>query len=195
MFNLPSIANPPPASVQEAVEQALRLLTEAGIENAEVSVTQPALAGEPLKGACLQASLPLPSLEAALQKAADALAAAQGVKISRLQVRLHNSAEAMLSLQVHVEVDVRVFGATVPLRVSGLADATGGESIQLRNLQLDSGAGLFSGMATALIRPHLDSVAGQRMDLTRLAGVPVRLLQMECSGTEPEVLRLGGQFV
>ncbi len=143
----------------------------------------------------MEALLPLASLEAAVRRVAEAQAAAQGVKISRVQIRFQNGSEEALALQVNAEVDVRVFGATMTLGIHGLADATGGESVQFRNLQLDAGSGLFSGMATALIRPYLDLVGAQRLDLTRLAGVPVRLLRMECPGDGPERLRLGGQCV
>jgi hypothetical protein len=195
MFNPPTLSHSPPASVEEALERARGLFAQAGIEGAEVTVTRPPLAGEPLKGACLEASLPVASLEAAVRKVAEAQAAAQGVKISRLQIRFQNGSEETLALQVHAEVDVRAFGATMTLQIRGLADATGGESVQFRELQLDAGSGLFSGMATALIRPDLDSVGAQKVDLTRLAGVPVRLLRMECPADGPERLCLGGQFV
>lgn len=195
MFKPPNLSNSPPASVEEALERARLLLAQAGIEGAEVTVTQPPMADEPLKGACMEAFLPVASLEAAVRKVAEAQAAAQGVKISRVQIRFQNGSEETLALQINAEVDVRVFGATMTLQIRGVADVTGGESVQFRNLQLDAGSGLFSGMATALIRPYLDSVGAQRLDLTQLAGVPVRLLRMECPADGPERLCLAGQFV
>lgn len=195
MFKLPPFSGSPPASVEDAAEQARLLLAKTGIEDAEVSVTQPPSAGESLRGACLEVTIPLPSLETALRKAAEAQAAAHGVKISGTHVRFENGPAGELSLRIDASLDVRVFGSTVTLRLGGLADAAGGEQIRFANLQLDAGSGLFSGMATALIRPYLDSVAGQPIDLTHMAGVPVRLLRMECPEDEPERLRLCGRFV
>ena len=195
MFHIPPFSDAPPISVEEALEQARRLLARASIHGAEVTVTRPAAAGECLKGACLEGSLPLTALEAALREAADAVAASQGVKVSRTKIHLENRAEGDLSLALTVEVDVRVFGATITLRVRGALDATDGESVRLQNLQLDAGTGLFSGMATGLIRPRLEAMEGQRIDLTRLAGVSVRLLCLECSNGTPEMLRIEMQFV
>lgn len=195
MLDLTPLSDAPPTSVEEALEQTRRLFARAGIADAEVSVTHPAAPGEGVREARLEALVPVASLEAALHEAATALAAAQGVKVSQTQLLLENSGGKGLSLTAHVAVDVRVFGATVTLRVRGDADATGGTHVRLENLQLDAGSGIFSGMATGLIRPRLDALEGRRIDLAQLAGLPVRLLCLESSEGAPGRLRIEVQFV
>lgn len=194
MFDLSPLSASPPASVEEALSQTKRLFLRAGLLDAEVSVTQPAELGENLRGACLEASIPVRSIEAVAARAAEALAASQGVKVSHTRLSLQNGAAGNLSLLLGAEVGVRVFGATVTLQVRGVAEATGGESIQCRELLLDAGSGMFAGMATALIRPKLDALEGQTFDLSRIAGVPVRLVRLECTGAAQDTLRIGLQF-
>ncbi len=194
MFDIPPISAAPPASVDEALLQTTRLFSRAGLEGAEVAVTQPAELGETLRGGCLEASIPMSSLEAVAGKAAASLAASQGVKISYTRLSLQNGAAGDLSLLLEMEVGVRVFGATVTLRLSGVAEAAGGESIQCRELQLDAGSGMFAGMAGALIRPKLAALEGQSFNLSRIAGVPVRLVRLECTGAAQDTLRIGLQF-
>ena len=195
MLELTPFSDTPPTSVEEALEQTRHLFARVGITDAEVSVTQPAAPGEGLKEACLEAFVPLSCLEAALNEAATTLAAAQGVKVSRTHIRFENGNGNPLSLTVHVEVDVRVFGATVTMCVDGEADATSGEHLHLRSLKLDAGSGVFAGIATSLIRPRLAEVEGRRIDLTKLAGVPVRLLRLERLNETPGGLRIGLRFV
>jgi hypothetical protein len=180
--------------MEEALEQARRLLARAGIPDAEVCVTQPPAAGESVRGGCMEALIPLQSLENVLHKTVETLAGAQGVKISATRMRIKNGAPEGLSLGIMVEVDVRVLGATTTLKVSCLADASDGEAIELRNPQLDAGAGLFSGMASAMLRPYLEAAAGKKIELSRLTGVPVRVLRVECPLEKPGLLKLGGQF-
>jgi hypothetical protein len=193
MFDFPPLSDAPPATVEEALLQAKRLFLQSGLEDAEVLITQPPSPGESLRGACLEAAVPVTSLETVAGKAAGTLAASQGVKVSHTSLSLQN--DNSLSLRLSVEVGVRVFGATVTLRVSGMAEAAGADSIQCRELKLDAGSGLFAGMATALIRPKLDALEGHRFNLTRIAGVPVRLVRLECTGANQETLRIGLQFV
>jgi len=181
--------------VEEALSQARQLFLRAGLEDAEIIVTQPAELGETLRGACLEASIPVRSIEAVAGKAAESLAASQGVKILHTRLSLQNGGAGDLSLLLGVEVGVRVFGASVTLGVRGVAEAAGGESIQCRELQMDAGSGMFAGMATALIRPKLEALEGQSFNLSRLAGVPVRLVRLECTGATPDTLRIGLQFV
>jgi len=181
--------------VEEALSQARQLFLRAGLEDAEIIVTQPAELGETLRGACLEASIPVRSIEAVAGKAAESLAASQGVKILHTRLSLQNGGAGDLSLLLGVEVGVRVFGASVTLGVRGVAEAAGGESIQCRELQMDTGSGMFAGMATALIRPKLEALEGQSFNLSRLAGVPVRLVRLECTGATPDTLRIGLQFV
>lgn len=195
MFDFPPLSVSPPASLDEALEQAKRLLVQAGVPDAEVRVTQPPAAGETLKGGALEASISLQSLEAALHKTAETLAAAQGVKVSRTRIQIENGTPGGLSLAVSVEVDVRVFGRTTTLKVRCLADAADGESIGLHNPQLDPGSGLFSGMAGAMLRPYLEAAAGKKLELSLLTSVPVRVLRLECPAEEPRALQIGGQFV
>ena len=193
MFDIPPLSEVPPASVEEALLQTRRLFLQAGLEGAEVVATRPPEPGEALRGACLEAAIPLGSLEAVANKAAGALAANQGVKISHTRLSVRNGG-ADRSLELDMELGVRVFGATVTLRVSGRAEAAGGENLQCRELKLDAGSGLFAGMATALVRPRLDALEGREFNLSRIAGVPVRLLRLECTGEPPETLRIGLQF-
>jgi hypothetical protein len=127
-------------------------------------------------------------------RAAGALAASQGVKVSQTRLSVRNGG-ADRSLELDMELGVRVFGATVTLRVAGGAEAADGENLQCRELKLDAGSGLFAGMATALIRPRLDALEGREFNLSRIAGIPVRLLRLECTGEPPETLRIGLQFV
>jgi hypothetical protein len=195
MFDIPSLAVSPPVSLEDALGQARRLLAAGGIPDAEVCVTQPPAAGEALRGGCMEVSIPLQSLENTLHRRIEALAAAQGVKVSGTRIQIENGGAGGLSLTLSVEVDVRVFGATTTLKVRCLADAEDGESIALRNPQLDAGSGLFSGMASAMIRPYLEGAAGKKIELSRLTGVPVRVLRLECSTEKPGALQIGGQFV
>ena len=194
MFDFPPLSEVPPASVEEALLQTRRLFLQAGLEGAEVVATRPPEPGEALRGACLEAAIPLGSLEAAANKAAGALAANQGVKISHTRLSVQNGG-ADRSLKLDLELGVRVFGATVTLRVAGRAEAAGGENLQCQELKLDAGSGLFAGMATALIRPRLDALEGREFNLSRIAGVPVRLLRLKCTGESLETLRVGLQFV
>lgn len=176
------------------MEQARRLLARAGLPDAEVCVTRPPADGEALKGGCMEASIPLHSLENALHQRVKTLAAAQGVAVSGTRIRMENSAPGGLSLTVGMEVDVRVFGATTTLKVRCTADAADGECIELRNPQLDAGSGLLSGMASAMIRPYLEAAAGKKIELSRLAGVPVRVLRLDCPAEAPGLVRIGGEF-
>jgi hypothetical protein len=194
MFAFPPLSAAPPTSVQEAVLQAKRLFSQAGLVDAELVVTQPPEAGESLRGACLEATIPAASLEAVAAKAAEALGASQGVKISHTRLSLQNGGGS-LSLELGLEVGVRVLGATVTLGLRGVAAGVGGEDIQCRELKLDAGSGLFSGMATAMIRPRLDALERHRFNLTQIAGVPVRLFRLECTGEAQNTLRIGLQFV
>ena len=195
MFDIPPLSSAPPASVEEALLQARHLFSRAGLEDAEVRMTEPPTSGESLRGACLEASMPVASIQAAAGKAADALAASQGIKIAHTRLSFENGGPGSLALGLAVEVGVRVLGATVTVRVRGVAEAADGENIQCRELKLDAGSGLFAGMASALIRPKLDALEGQRFNLTRISGVPVRLLRLECTGETSEKLWLGLQFV
>ena len=90
---------------------------------------------------------------------------------------------------------MRVFGATVTLKVGGRVEAADAENLRCRELKLDAGAGLFAGMATALIRPRLEALEGRVFNLSRIAAVPVRLLRLECTGEAQDALRIGLQFV
>lgn len=194
MFAIPQLSSTPPDSVEEALLQARRLLSLAGIEDAQVCITQPPHSGESLRGACLEASIPVASIQAAAGKTAEPLAASQGVKIAHTRLSFENSGAAGLALSIAVEVGVRVFGATVKVVVRGVAETADGEHIECRELMLDAGSGMFAGMATALIRPKLDALEGQRFNLAQIAGVPVRLLHLECTRETPETLRIGIRF-
>lgn len=187
------LSETPPTSVEEACSQARQLLMRAGLEEAEVFVTQPPDPGESLRGACLEAAIPVESLEAAACSAAETLAAGQGVKISQIRLFLRNGGDR--SLELVLELGVRVFGSTVSLCLRGRAEGADAENIRCRELKLDAGSGLFAGMATALIRPRLDALEGRAFDLSQVAGVPVRLLRLECTLESRETLWIGLRFV
>jgi hypothetical protein len=193
MFDFPPFSEAPPASIEEALLQTQQLFLRAGLENAEASVTRPPDPGESLRGACLEASVPVGSLEAAAGKAAGELAAGQGLKISQTRLSVRNGGDC--SLELGMELGVRVFGATVTLKVGGRVEAADAENLRCRELKLDAGAGLFAGMATALIRPRLEALEGRLFNLSQIAAVPVRLLRLECTGEAQDALRIGLQFV
>ena len=195
MFDFPPLSEAPPASLEEALLQTKRLFLQAGLEGAEVFATRPPEPAQALRGACLEATIPVGSLETVAHREACALAASQGVKISHTRLSVQDDGDGACSLKLGVELGVRVFGATVTLRVGGRAEASDGENIRCRELQLDAGSGLFAGMATALIRPRLDALEGREFNLSQIAGVPVRLLRLECTGASGETLRIGLRFV
>ena len=193
MFDFPPLSEAPPATVEEALLQTQQLCVQSGLEDAEAFISRPPDPGESLRGACLEASVSVKSLEVVAGRAAGALAADQGLKISKTQLAVRNGEDG--SLEVDVELGVRVFGATVTLKVGGRVEAADAEHLRCRELKLDAGSGLFAGMATALIRPRLDALEGRLFNLSRIAGLPVRLLRLECTGETPQALRIGLQFV
>lgn len=194
MFKIPTLAGSLPTSVQDALSQAEMLFKLAGLNEATVSLTRPPEAGEILRGACLEASVPVRSLELLAGKMLDSMAASQGVKVAGTRLSLRNGAPGPLSLEFGVEVDVRIFGKPVTVGVRGVADGSEGESVVVRQLQLDPGSGMFAGMATALLRTRLDALEGRRFDLTEIARIPVRLERLECSGSPQQTLRVGLRF-
>lgn len=193
MFDFPPRSKAPPATVEEALLLTQQLCVQSGLEDAEAFISRPPDPGESLRGACLEASVSVKSLEVAAARAAGALAADEGLKISKTQLAIRNGKDG--SLELDVELGVRVFGATVTLKVGGRVETEDAEHLRCRELKLDVGSGLFAGMATALIRPRLDALEGRLFNLSRIAGLPVRLLRLECTGETPQALRIGLQFV
>lgn len=194
MFQIPSFDAAPPASIAEAMIQAERLLHLAGLNEATLSVARPPEAGEALRGACLEASIPVRALEVIAGKTLDSMAASQGVKISDTRLSLENGATGALSLKLGVEVDVRVFGKTVTVRVQGVAEGGDGKGIVFRQLTMDAGSGIFAGMATALLRPRLDALEGRRFEFTAIAGIPVSLERLERVHLPAETVHIGLRF-
>ena len=125
MFDFPPLSEAPPASVEEALLQAKQLFSQAGLAHAEVVVTQPPGAGESLRWACLEASIPAASLEAVAAKAAEAVPlASTGTVFERVVV----GCEALptftrISLNVTVGVPEAMVG-----RIDGMGVSRRGDS-------------------------------------------------------------------
>ena len=179
----------PPTSAEEAIAAAGLLLQTAELTGATVSLEKPAAVPSGLEGAELKITLPIPALDAALHKAAVKAAAEQGVKISHTNLRLCEPAPNQLHL--HVTVEAKVFGGILKIDVEGDVSPEGGTHVRFSSFTMESGGGMFGGIAAAMIRPKLTALEAEPLELQQLTGVPVRLTQLGClDGT----LTLRGAF-
>jgi hypothetical protein len=189
MFRDLPLPEKPPTSAEEAISAARQLLHAAGITGATMSLEKDADVPGQLEGAELKVSLPVHSLEAAVHAAATAAAAEQGLKITRTGLRLRENGPN--ALQVHVEVEAKVFGGSLKVGVEGGLASEGGRNLRFSGLKMEGGAGVFGGIASAMIRPKLAALEAAPLPLEKLAGVPVELTQLTCSD---ETLVIRGRF-
>ncbi len=179
----------PPTTAEEALVAARLLLQTAELTGAIVSLEKPADVPSGLQGAELNITLPIPALEAALHKAAVKAAAEQGVKISQTNLRLSEPTPNRLHL--HVTVEAKVFGGSLKIDVEGDVTPEGETHVRFSGFKMESGGGMFGGIATAMIRPKLSALEAAPLELQQLTGVPVRLTQLGCL---EETLTLRGAF-
>jgi hypothetical protein len=194
MFEISPLSDTPPASLEEALLQANNLFERLGIPGAHTVIKQPPSPNESLRGGILEAVIPICEIEAAAGHAAVSLAAKQGLKVTLTKLSLRNSESQEHSLECEVELETRLLGASLTIRVRGIAAAPDGEALCFRALRMDAGAGAFASMAAAFLRPKLDALEASNFELTRIAGVPVRLRQLEFTAQEPTALLLAVQF-
>lgn len=178
-----------PASAEEALATARLLLQTAELTDATVSLEKPATIPGGLEGAELKVTLPIPSLQAAVHKAAVKAAAEQGVKISHSNLRLSETAPDRLHLDLTVEA--KVFGGSLKIEIEGDVAPEKGTHLRFSGFKMEGGGGMFGGIATATIRPKLTALEASPLDLQQLTGVPLQLTQLGC---QEETLTLRGAF-
>ena len=189
MFKHLPLPENPPASAEDAVLSARQLLKTLGIAGANVSLEKPAAQPGGLIGAALQAALPIRALEALAHQAATNAAAEQGVKVTQTLLTLQQAGENRLHLSLRVEA--KIFGGTVQIGVEGHIAPENGTHLRFSGFQMESGGGIFGGIAASMIRPKLAELEASPLDLQRLAGVPLELTQLK---SEEDNLVLYGTF-
>lgn len=185
----PTLPNKPPTSTQEALATARLLLQIAGVTGATVSLEKPATIDGGLSGAEIKVQVPVTALEEALHKALVTMAAEQGVKLTQSHMAVSQPQQHRLHLRVGVEA--KVFGGTLEVSVEGDLTPENGTHLRFSGLKMEGGGGMFGGIATSMIRPRLAALEAAPVDLQKLAGVPLELTQLACTG---EALTLAVSF-
>jgi hypothetical protein len=178
-----------PASAEDAVASARLLLNAAGISDAVVSLEKPATVPGGLAGAVLMARLPRVSLEKAVHNAAAQFATQQGIKVTQTHLLLQQTSPNQV--QLNLQVEAKVFGGTLQLGISGSVLVEGGTRVRFCDLNMESGGGMFAGVASAMIRPKLAALQAEPLEIEKLAGLPLELSELSYGS---EVLVLLGKF-
>jgi len=175
----------PPSNIEEAVKDLKHLLKEVGLEGFSIDSRESPQGKGILPGAMLEVSIPLPFLEKLLHKAASAAAAEHGVQLSRTALMLREAGENGLTGEVQVET--KIFGGVVQIKVTGSLQIREQRHLQLSELKMEGGGGMFAGMAGAIIKPRLKQWEETTLDLGRLAGLPLTVPRLICDGNELQV--------
>lgn len=184
-----SLPENPPASAEDAVLGARKLLQTLGIAGATVSLVKPATKPGGLIGASLHAVLPIRALEELARQAATTAAAEQGLKVTKTTLAVQPAGENRLHLSLRAEA--KIFGGTVQIGVEGHIAPENGTHLRFSGFQMEGGGGIFGGIASSIIRPKLTELEAAPLDLQRLAGVPLELTQLK---SEEDNLVLFGTF-
>ena len=182
MFSKFIIPSKQPSNIEDAVSDLKDLLEQIGLEGCDIDSRESPQGRESLTGAVLNASIPLPSLEKVLQKTASDAASEHGVNLSKTTLIMREDAEHKLSVEIGLEA--KIFGGGIQIKITGFIEIREQRHLQITGLKMDGGAGMFAGMAGALIKPRLNQWEGTTLDLHRLAGVPVRVTELRCNETD-----------
>lgn len=113
-------------------------------------------------------------LERLLMLVGQEAAKAQGVKLEKMALRLHSPSPRQLDWVLSAKAKKGMVGIAVDLEVKGSVSITDQFEAVLSGMDI-RGQGVFGGMATAMIRPHLKEWNGKRFSLTALLPGDVRV--------------------
>jgi hypothetical protein len=182
----PSILqNAAPASVEEALLLAEKLFSEIGVQRAQIVSSTPSGNVSGLAGVSFCVTLPLNELEALAQRELEAVAAEQGIKVDRSELRI--TQEQPGRLDVTIEGDAKAFLGSLTVRVTGALTLQADGTLRFEEMRMDAGAGMFAGMAGALVRPKLAKLQAQPIDLRRTDGFSLRFTGLRVVNTAVEV--------
>lgn len=182
MFSKLILPAKPPSNIGEAVRDLNQLLEAVGLAGFSIETKESPQGKESLTGAVLHASIPLPSLEKVLKEAASQAASEHGVNLSQTALMMRQADENKLVVEIGLEA--KVFGGGVQIKITGFVEIREQRHLQVSGLRMDGGAGMFAGMAGALIKPRLKQWEGTTLDLQRVTGVAVKVTELSSDGND-----------
>jgi len=162
-LDLSVLKNASPTSVEEVLSLSTALFTATGMQGVTVALSGSPSSEAELKGASFWVTLPKVELEALLHRAAQGAASEQGIQVSRSQLRI--TQEVADRLELAMEADARAFLGALTVRVTGALVLQSDGTLRFNSLKLDTGSGMFAGMAGAVLRPKLVQLGAQVIDL------------------------------
>ena len=112
-------------------------------------------------------------------------AAEQGIQVSRLNLALKQEAPERLGLEI--EADAKAFLGKVTVRITGALVLQQEGTLRFEGLQMDAGAGMFAGMAGAVLRPKLAQLSAQILDLRQVEGFGLRVTGIRATAQQVEL--------
>ncbi len=184
-LDISALQNASPTSVEEVLSLLNALFTATGMQGVTVALSGAPPSGAGPKGASFCVTLPIVELEALFHRAVETAAGEQGIQVSRSQLRF--TQEAPDRLAVAMEADARAFLGAVTVRVTGALVLHTDGTLRFDGLKLDTGSGMFAGMAGAVLRPKLARLGEQVIDLRRASsGLGLRVTGLRATAQNVE---------
>lgn len=180
-LSIPLPSNPP-ADAQEFVFQGNALLHAAGLKDAHLTLDRAPSPPNPFQDAEITLVLPEKSLEEVIQKEASRQAAQHGAKVSDTILRCEPAGHH--AIRFRASATASLFLGSVSFRLSGVVRALDPDKFAFSEIELDTGSGMFGGMARAMIEPRLRQWAGTEPSLGTWMKRPVRWLDFETRAGE-----------
>ncbi len=174
-----------PTSVEEVLSLAGSVFASTGFNGAGVVLTAEPSGGAGVSGAAFCVSVPILEVEAFVRRAAEEAAAEQGIQVSRLNLALKQEAPERLGLEI--EADAKAFLGKVTVRITGALVLQQEGTLRFEGLQMDAGAGMFAGMAGAVLRPKLAQLSAQILDLRQVEGFGLRVTGIRATAQQVEL--------
>jgi hypothetical protein len=177
-----SLPKQAPADVQELITQGNSLLHAAGLEGARFKLDRPASTPHPFQDAEVTLIVPEKSLQDVVQKEAARQAAQHGAKVSGTILQCEPAGEN--AIRVRAASTASMFIGSIPFHLSCVVLAIAPDKVGFGEIKLDTGSGMFGGMARAMIEPHLQKWAVSEPSLGAWMGRPVHWIRLESRAGE-----------
>lgn len=170
----------PPQSAQDAAGSVNAVLAALGLCRSSAKVVEPASKAQGVSGAVLEVAFAESDLKTILLQTAEAKAREQGAKILGADLKMRSVGENQVGIQISLKAKAMM--ASVDLRVEGELFVAGEDGLGLRRLVLDAGAGMFAGVAGAMLRPLMAEWEGRVFALSDMAKHPLRVQRLWLEG-------------